>query len=458
MFEGETIKQLHGQIEQLRLENELLKAEMREFELLKAKLSDYELLKTRIQELEAKLAQYENAHTPPSLRRGRNRKKDQDKNDKGKPGQKIGHKGVTRPYATPDRQVEVKMDRCPDCGTDLGAPFRIDTKIIEEIPEPQPIIVTEYKIGHYICPCCRKKVVASDPGCPHEGKFGNNVIAQATLLKYDGRMPHRIIQDAMMRLFGLKISPATILDLTRRAADAVQSEYDAILKKIRGAPILYVDETSIHVQGERHWIWTFSTPSESFFVIRKSRGMKVLTEVLTRRFKGIIVCDGWKPYARFTNRIQRCWAHLLRESKEIAEKFEEAIPLHNALKELYEILTEALENDPPPEVRRYLCHLARKVLRQWIMKEYSIEKVRKFIGKINNGFDYWFTFIINPGVEPTNNRAERALRPHVVLRKILGTLRNDKGTSIHERIMTTLATWGQKGLNSLQMLTAKLAS
>jgi hypothetical protein len=63
-----------------------------------------------------------------------------------------------------------------------------------------------------------------------------------------------------------------------------------------------------------------------------------------------------------------------------------------------------------------------------------------------------------PSLEPTNNRADRALRPHVVLRKILGTLRNDKGTSIHERIMTTLATWGQKGLNSLQMLTTKLAS
>jgi transposase len=126
-------------------------------------------------------------------------------------------------------------------------------------------------------------------------------------------MPHRKIHHAMMRLVGLKISPATILDLTRRAADAVQSEYDAIPKMIRGAPILYVDETLIHVQGERDWIWTFSTPSESFFLIRKSRGMKVLTEVLTRRFRGIIVCDGWKLYARFTNRIQRCWAHLLRE-------------------------------------------------------------------------------------------------------------------------------------------------
>ena len=438
MDEGETNKQLHEENEQLKNEIELLKA--------------------KIKELEARLAQYENAHTPPSLRRVRNRKKDQDKNDKGKPGQKVGHKGLTRPYATPDRQVEVTMDRCPDCGTDLGAPFRIDSKIVEEIPEPQPIIVTEYKIAHYRCPCCRKEVAAKDPGCPHEGKFGNNVIAQATLLKYEDRIPHRKIHDAMMRIFGLKISPATIFDLTRRAADAIRSEYDAILSKIRSAQILYVDETSIHVQGERHWIWTFSTPSESFFVIRKSRGMKVLMEVLTRRFKGIIVCDGWKPYARFTKRIQRCWAHLLRESKDIAEKFEEAIPLHNALKELYAILTEALENDPPPEVRKTLWQLAREALRHWIMKEYSVENVRKFIGKINNGFDYWFTFIINPGVEPTNNRAERALRPQVVLRKILGTLRNDKGTSIHERIMTTLATWGQRGLDSLQMLTAKLAS
>ncbi len=358
----------------------------------------------------------------------------------------------------PDKQVEVTMDRCPDCGAELGSPFRIDSKIVEEIPEPQPIMVTEYKIAHYKCPCCQKEVAAKDPSCPQEGKFGNNVIALATIFKYEDRLPHRKIHDAMMRLYRLKISPATILDLTRRAADAIQPEYDAILRKIRRAPILYVDETGIHVQGEKHWIWTFTTPSETFFVIRKSRGMKVLMEVLTRRFKGIIVCDGWKPYARFTNCIQRCWAHLLRESKDIAEKFEEAIPLHNALKELYDLLTKALENDPPPEVRRYLCHLAREALRNWISKEYSIEKVQKFIGKINNGFSYWFTFVIHPGVEPTNNRAERALRPQVVLRKILGTLRNEKGTSIHERIMTTLATWGQRGLDCLQMLTAKLAS
>jgi transposase len=436
MDEGETNKQLREQ-------NELLRHEI-------------ELLKAKIRELEARLAQYENAHTPPSLRRGRNRKRDSD--NKGNPGQKMGHKGVTRPCAKPDHEVEVKADRCPDCGAELGTPFRIESKIIEEIPEPQPIMVTEYKIAHYRCPCCLKEVVGKDANCPHEGKFGNNTIAQVTLLKYEDRLPHRKIRAALKRQHGLEISPATILDLTRRAADAVRSEYDAILNKIRDAPILYVDETGVHVQGEKHWIWTFTTPFETFIVIRKSRGTKVLIEVLTRRFKGIIVCDGWKPYVRFTKRLQRCWAHLLRESKDLSEDFLEAIPLHNALKELYGSLTNALENDPPPEVRINLWHSAREALLCWIEQEYFEVKVKKFIGKISNGFDYWFTFIINPGVEPTNNRAERALRPHVVLRKILGTLRNEKGTSIHERIMTTLATWGQRGLDSLQMLTARLDS
>ena len=261
----------------------------------------------------------------------------------------------------------------------------------------------------------------------------------------------------LLRQYGLDISPATILDLTRRAADAVQSEYDTILERVRNAPILYVDETSIDVQGKKHWIWAFTTPAETFVVIRNSRGTKVLIEVLTRRFKGMIVCDGWKPYAKFTNRIQRCWAHLLRESKDLAEKIAEAVPLHRALTRLHDKLIDALESDPPPETREKLLHNAEATLKRWLNRGYGSAKVEKLIGKIENGFDYWFTFVTHPGVESTNNRAERALREHVVQRKIVGTLRNRKGTSIHERIMTVLATWAQQGLNSLQMMKAKLS-
>jgi hypothetical protein len=142
------------------------------------------------------------------------------------------------------------------------------------------------------------------------------------------------------------------------------------------------------------WIWTFTTPSETFFVIRKSRGMKVLMEVLTRRFKGKIVCDGWKPYARFTNHIQRFWAHLLSRVERHCREVRGSYSVTNALKELYDILTKALENDPPPESQNDFMGIAQEALRHWISKEYSIEKVRKFIGKINNGFEYWFTFII----------------------------------------------------------------
>jgi hypothetical protein len=89
--------------------------------------------------------------------------------------------------------------------------------------------------------------------------------------------------------------------------------------------------------------------------------------------------------------------------------------LRNALKRLYEELNHALESDPPPEVRRELRQMARSTLRQWVMMEYASDKVRKLIGKISNGFDYWFMVIIHLGMEPTTNRAERALRKHIIL-------------------------------------------
>ena len=141
MDESEIIRQLREQNELLRLENEMLKA--------------------RIRELEARLAQYVNAHAPPSLRQGRNRKKNKDTKDKGKPGQKVGHKDVTRPLAIPDSQVEVTADRCPDCGAKLNLPFRFESKVIEEIPDPQPVIVTEYKIAiTYVHAAGKKSLLA----------------------------------------------------------------------------------------------------------------------------------------------------------------------------------------------------------------------------------------------------------------------------------------------------------
>ena len=102
---------------------------------------------------------------------------------------------------------------------------------------------------------------------------------------------------------------------------------------------------------------------------------------------------------------------------------------------------------PPLDERERLHRNALAILRYWLGKKYTVKRVVKFVAKVKTAMKHLLTFVLNPGVEPTNNRAERALREHVVIRKIIGTLRNEKGTAIHETVMSCLVTWGQRGLN-----------
>ncbi len=94
----------------------------------------------------------------------------------------------------------------------------------------------------------------------------------------------------------------------------------------------------------------------------------------------------------------------------------------------------------------------------WLKKRYGNEKIKEFVQKVRNGFRYWFTFVTVPRVEPTNNRAERALKEPVVQRKIIGTFRTEKGTKIYETLMTLLATWKQRGLNLPEALAESLSA
>lgn len=399
-------------------------------------------LEKRNAELDAKLARYENAHTPPSLGMKIPRLENH-----GRIGRPPGYKGSTRPVPEPERTVNVTAKECPHCHSPLGKPMRIESRIIEEIPEPMPVKVTEYRLAHYDCSKCGEHVVARHPDCPSEGIFGKRTLAHITLLKYDGRLPHRRVCETLQREFGLCVTPATVLDVTRRVSDALEGEYEAIKKRIRCASVVYIDETGMRVNGAKYWVWGFVTGSDILVVIRHSRGKNVLREVLGKSFKGIIVCDGHKAYPNFTKNLQRCWAHLLREAKFLAGKFSEAAPLSQALHKLYAKLTTALEGEPPPAERKRLWRNAYCTLRRWAEREYQEKKVKSFAAKMRNGLEHFLTFVVTPGVEPTNNRVERALREHVVMRKIIGTLRNEKGTRIHETVMSCLATWKQQGLN-----------
>ena len=208
-----------------------------------------ESLKKRVAELEAKLARYENPHTPPSKR---GLKPNRTSKSNRKSGRKEGHQGITREQPEPTHFAEATKERCPHCSAKLGEPSCTERKLIEEVPEPRPVKIIEFKINHYLCPSCGKEVVGERPELPKEGNFGKNALAHVTLMKYEDRLPFRKIQATLQRQFGLNVSPGTIFDFTRRAANGVMSVYEFILDRIREADVVYVDETGAKVDGTNY--------------------------------------------------------------------------------------------------------------------------------------------------------------------------------------------------------------
>lgn len=415
-------------------------------------LSKEELIKI-ILDLQKRLLAYENAHTPPSQQR-KYPKRESSGNQVGAPK---GHEGTTRPTPEPNKFEELKFDSCPNCNKRLGRPRSIKKRIIEDIPDLLPLIITEFTIPHYFCNHCNAEVIPSHPGLPDEGRFGPNLQTEITLMKYEDRLPHRKIASTLNRKYGLNLAPATILDITRRAANKLQGAYDEIKKEVKNSIQVNADETGQKVQGKQYWNWVFVALNNVLFVIRKSRGQKVVREILGEDYNGIVNCDGWTPYNKVIKAIQRCWAHLLREAKWYAEEYKgQAELLYKALCRMFKKINRIASGTIHGARTRTYIKCIRE-MKSWIMTCKAYRELRKFAAKIENGLEHWFTCVLHPEVEPTNNKAERALREIVIQRKI-SSLWNEKGIMIKETIMSVLATWNLRGLNTYSMLRQTLSS
>jgi hypothetical protein len=274
-----------------------------------------------------------------------------------------------------------------------------------------------------------------------------NVIAQSALSRYDHRLPYRKISDRFEQLHGLELSGASTWHATERAARAGRCEYEQIRRQIQQADVVHIDETGIKRGGEQAWIWTFTTEKHTLYAVRESRGSDVPAEVLGEDFAGTVVCDGWTAYPAFSSNLQRCWAHILREAEDAAEKQAEGDPIYRALKQLYVALQTRLESDLTVRERAERQRVARRELESLIERSVPDGPVATLLGKIEGGLDHWLTFVGEPAVSPTNNAAENALREPVVLRKLIGTLRNDRGMFVHETLLSLLATCRQQGRN-----------
>lgn len=446
--------QLEQRVEELEQEN---KRKDKKIDQLQEQLDQKD---ERIEELETRLRKYENPHTPPSKRRSGTDESptsqdDEDENvrtDGGTPGRKDGHDPEWRVTAGPDKEIEVTRDCCPECGEHFDESVGVSPRLVEEVPDPQPPEVTQYNRHCYQCDSCGTETVAKHPDCPDEGQFGVNVISQAALSRYDHRLPYRKIADRFEQLHGLELSGASAWHATERAARAGRCEYEQIRRQIQQAEIVHVDETGIKREGEQAWIWTFRTREHTLYAVRESRGSDVPAEVLGEDFAGTVICDGWTAYPAFTSNLQRCWAHLLREAEDVASDHEEAEPVHRYLKQMFVGLQSWLETDPSPRERAQMHRSCQNGLRSLVERSVTDEAVATLLGKIEGGIDHWLTFVGEPAVSQTNNAAENALREPVVLRKIIGTLRNDRGMFVHETILSLLATWRQQGRNPYEEL------
>lgn len=425
---------------------------------LQARLKDLEM---ENRTLRRRLALHENSNTPPSVRAtspgwqgGPSTGTEKGTEKRKRPGQKPGHPGVTRPPLVPDQEETLSLKVCPNgVGHRLGE-SRNEDRFQIELPPPQKAWVTLYHVEVRYCEDCGAWVSAPLPGGSWQPGYGPHFKAEVVESRITERLPLRRLQRRLMR-YGQKVSLRTLEQLLFGASDRLKGEYEELLRRIRLAKVVYADETSfrVAVAGKKWWLWVFTTTDgDVLLVMRPSRGEDVVREVLGEGFAGkVVVCDGWKAYPSLRLLLlQRCWAHLVRKAREASERHPRDWRVRKLSKELsalYRWSTRRAEATTEVKARAELRRKAERKLRSLVQRYEGSRSsvVQSVLTYVRNGEPWWFTFIDHEGVEPTNNRAERALREAVVIRKIIGTLRSKRGAEAFERLMTVVLTWQNQG-------------
>jgi transposase len=364
-------------------------------------------------------------------------------NPPGKRGAPAGHKGATRVLGEPDKIIQVSADTCPKCSHKLGSPIRMEKKTIFDIPPPQKVIVTEYDVDVYRCSYCNTEVKAKHRDLPQKGDMGIYLLIYITMLKYNLRGPIRRVQEFMKTNNDLDLSIKGINDALMRVGDACKSEYAAIQDRIRHSKWVHIDETGFHVDGKKYWLWSFrSAENDTLVVISDSRGRDVVKETMGDNFHGPVIVDGWRAYSYLTI-MQRCWAHLIREV-DAFKSSGNGMKLSDEMHSLFGELKEALKSKDMDQRKAMKMVFDGKM--DDIVKRYDpYGGLHKPVEYIRNGLGSWFTCLLYPGMEPTNNLAEQAIREHVVIRKIIGTFRSESGSQNYQYISSLLSTWRLQG-------------
>jgi len=277
------------------------------------------------------------------------------------------------------------------------------------------------------------------------------------------RMPHRVIQSALLGLYGLRISVGAISEILHKVAERGEGSYQELLRQIRGSPALSADETGWREDGVNGYIWSFSTPNVRYFLYDHSRGSKVVKEALGEEFVGTLVSDFYSAYNIYEGVKQRCWVHLLGDMKDLVEKHPDDKRVSrwtSRVKSLYErakkVAQADLRQDKRVRIRQMFESKALELALPYVNSEDTPQRV---LAKRIDGFlGELFTFVDHPGVPSENNAAERAIRPAVITRKVCGGSRSPKGSKTRMTLMSLFGTWTLRGQNPIRACKAMLVN
>ena len=274
------------------------------------------------------------------------------------------------------------------------------------------------------------------------------------------RVPRRGAREFCETLLNLNIALGSVQNLLEDTSEALEPIDNEIKEALPKEPVLNSDETG----WRDRWLWIFVACTFIYFQVAKSRSSKVLVDVLGKVYKGILCVDRWGAYTKYHKGLfQICWAHLKRDFLGVlktgeATQSDEAISFAQTMEKLrkrlmaiwYRFKAGDISREELIKKTKPVKNAIKRCLKQYL---HSQERcVETLSANLYKRFDDLFTFIFHEGVEPTNNIAERGIRPAVQWRKICFGNRSNNGAILTSRLLTVTRTcWLQKR-NPLEFL------
>jgi transposase len=433
--------------------------------LLRAALSRIVALEEEVAELKAKLSQNsQNSSKPPSSD-GPGTQRPVTKPKARKRGGQPGHEGHERRRLSPDVVIEHKPGSCRLCDAKLSGddPNARWCQVLE-LPEIKPH-VTEHRAHALTCANCGAVSEARLPDEALNHGFGPRLAAVTAYLAGRCRLSVRQVSEILGDLFDTPMSTGAVCAVEQDVSTALKAPDEEAREVARQQPRSNLDETGWRLDKKRAWLWVAVTAVVTVFRVARSRGSVVARELLGETFAGTITTDRWSAYGWVdVLRRQLCWAHLIRDFRGMTER--DAVGARLA----EEILGEVEEmfdwwhrvRDGTMERAAFQKRMVPVRARVGdLLRKASTSAEKKTAGMCREILTLepaLWTFVDSEGIEPTNNAAERAIRPAVLWRK--GSFGNDSeaGARFTERILTAIATLRQHGRPVIAYLTEACAA